>query len=698
MPYRIEKQGDKFCVFKEGDDTPIACHDTRQQAEAQRRALYASEGGKASTQVKRLDENTIGGYGAVYGGPAEKDLEGDYFTSDTNFWLDRYQNQPVIFDHTLSEDVDPKELELSTVKMWEPDDVGLWVEAQIERHNRWADAVMELVDRGVLHFSTGAAAHLVRRGEDGQLKSWPIIEISLTPEPAEPRNTQVLRLKHTVNHQEHDPTPEAQAQQAARHDGASPVESSITKENKAMTLALNETTVKALVFAYADSNIDVINDALKGVEHKNLIADALQPLASELASMAGADEAQTLAYLIDWVSSHATEEDAAPAPEPMPTEEPMLNATLSADMQALQDQLNEMKALMSDLLPDKPAAAKRINLNFNRPESKPKTLGRWIKAIVDKDYSILKPEHAQIKAAYKAMGINPDTAGGYLVPTEQSNQLIELLRSGTKVLPLCMEMPMNSDTLTIPKLTGGATAYWIGENASITESAQTYGQIILRVKKLAAFVPLSNELLSDSDPAVDAIIRQDIAQALGEKLDNAILLGSGLANEPLGVINQGVTTTALNAAPTFANIVDCITRVESENVREDPPWAWVTNPRDRGVLAQIVQTTSGEYLWTEMGMQGHAMVGGYPSTLRGYPVVTTTQLDVDADNNNETEIFFGQWKDVVVGVRKTIEIMASSEAGNAFQYDQTYIRAVARYDVGVRHDESIEVLTDVRTS
>lgn len=42
MPYAIHKRGAKFCVVKEGGET-IACHKTRAQAEAQRRALYASE-------------------------------------------------------------------------------------------------------------------------------------------------------------------------------------------------------------------------------------------------------------------------------------------------------------------------------------------------------------------------------------------------------------------------------------------------------------------------------------------------------------------------------------------------------------------------------------------------------------------------------------------------------------------------------
>lgn len=43
MPYKVQKQGEKHCVVKEGDGKQIACHPTRAKALAQMRALYANE-------------------------------------------------------------------------------------------------------------------------------------------------------------------------------------------------------------------------------------------------------------------------------------------------------------------------------------------------------------------------------------------------------------------------------------------------------------------------------------------------------------------------------------------------------------------------------------------------------------------------------------------------------------------------------
>src|SRR5688572_27143722 len=43
MPWRITKQGEKFCVTKIATGDVVACHDTQAEADAQRKALYANE-------------------------------------------------------------------------------------------------------------------------------------------------------------------------------------------------------------------------------------------------------------------------------------------------------------------------------------------------------------------------------------------------------------------------------------------------------------------------------------------------------------------------------------------------------------------------------------------------------------------------------------------------------------------------------
>ena len=55
--------------------------------------------------------------------------------------------------------------------------------------------VKRLVDRGILNWSSGSLPHLVEVATDGYIKRWPVVEGSLTPTPAEPRQTDVQTIK-----------------------------------------------------------------------------------------------------------------------------------------------------------------------------------------------------------------------------------------------------------------------------------------------------------------------------------------------------------------------------------------------------------------------------------------------------------------------------------------------------------------------
>jgi len=133
---------------------------------------------------------TVGGYGVVFGG---KDLEGETFSKDTDFWLDRLtRTPPVLYQHGRDEKV--RTVPLGQGAIDDPDDIGLWVEAQIALSSKYADAIRALVGKGLLGWSSGTAGHLAER-EGTLIKSWPIVEMSLTPTPAEPRTLGVSEIR-----------------------------------------------------------------------------------------------------------------------------------------------------------------------------------------------------------------------------------------------------------------------------------------------------------------------------------------------------------------------------------------------------------------------------------------------------------------------------------------------------------------------
>ena len=160
------------------------------------------------TTVKMLDapKGRIGGYLVIWGASSnghatdaakaeriQRDLQGEYFTRQTDVGLDWYEQRPVLYHHGL--DGALKAAVIGVIDTLRPDDIGLWAEAQLDLHKRYVRAVQRLVDQGVLSWSSGSLPHLVEVEGDGWIKRWPIVEGSLTPTPAEPRHTDVQTLK-----------------------------------------------------------------------------------------------------------------------------------------------------------------------------------------------------------------------------------------------------------------------------------------------------------------------------------------------------------------------------------------------------------------------------------------------------------------------------------------------------------------------
>src|SRR5256714_2382196 len=129
----------------------------------------------------------------------------------------------------------------------------------------------------------------------------------------------------------------------------------------------------------------------------------------------------------------------------------------------------------------------------------------------------------------KALGTINDAAGGSLVGFPVLGELIELQRNlevfaqaGAQEIAL----PPNG-RLQFPKVTGGSTAYWVGEATSITESTPTTGNLDLQAKKLGVFVKINNELLRFASPSAEGLVRLDMARVAALKADVAMLEGTG---------------------------------------------------------------------------------------------------------------------------------------------------------------------------
>lgn len=95
----------------------------------------------------------------------------------------------------------------------------------------------------------------------------------------------------------------------------------------------------------------------------------------------------------------------------------------------------------------------------------------------------------------KALSATTGAQGAFLVQEQQATEVIEFLRPNSAIRKLNPVIaPMSEGNLTLPKLTGGASGGYIGENANLPKSEQTFGQVKANARKLGVLVPISNDL------------------------------------------------------------------------------------------------------------------------------------------------------------------------------------------------------------
>ncbi|RPI86551.1 MAG: hypothetical protein EHM40_23610, partial [Chloroflexi bacterium] len=228
MPYAIEMTDNQHCVINSDTGETVSCHDTHEQAQAHLSALYANvEDAKtikayraSGTAVKRLEGRRFGGYIVAFTDPDHRDLTGEWFDDETDFMLPLYpiKNSPALYHHALdttvhaipldwisTAEVHPgkgiwAEAENNFVRSYKTYIEGLkapdeWMHEQLTIAQEYQDYLDEMIDGGMLGWSSGADPNSVIVEKNGHIRRWAIREGSLTPAPAEPMNTRISKLK-----------------------------------------------------------------------------------------------------------------------------------------------------------------------------------------------------------------------------------------------------------------------------------------------------------------------------------------------------------------------------------------------------------------------------------------------------------------------------------------------------------------------
>jgi len=274
----------------------------------------------------------------------------------------------------------------------------------------------------------------------------------------------------------------------------------------------------------------------------------------------------------------------------------------------------------------------------------------------------------------KAMAAGDFTGGGFMIPPEFADQIIDLLRPRSVVRAMgTPTVPMPRGTLTIPKQTGDVSAQ---------------------------YVPVSNDLLSvTAGDRADRFIRDSMVRHIATREDRAFIRDDGTNGTPKG-LRYWAGSSFASAGTTAANIendlVKMINTMESANVDMSNP-VWLMSPRSKNTLLTL-RDGSGNLIYPEIRPGSDGM-----SRLYGWPVFTTTNIPTNLGGGSDTEVYLVNVPDLIIAEQGGLEITASDEASyveganlaSAFSRDQTVIRAIVRHDFAVQYPEAVVVMTGV---
>jgi HK97 family phage major capsid protein len=218
--------------------------------------------------------------------------------------------------------------------------------------------------------------------------------------------------------------------------------------------------------------------------------------------------------------------------------------------------------------------------------------------------------------------------GGFLVPPDFSKEIFRLSLGEDSLMPLTDNVEITANSMAFPKDettpwgTNGIRAYWQGEAAAANATKPVMGLATLRLKKLMALVPTTDELLDDAS-ALTSYLPDKVATSIRWKTNESILFGAG-NGIPIGCMNAGaVVTVAKETGQTTQTLVP---QNLAKMIARLPPGSfgnavWIIN---NDVLPALFTLSLGNYpIYLPNGLTvGGIQVSPY-GTLLGRPVIVS---------------------------------------------------------------------------
>ena len=328
-------------------------------------------------------------------------------------------------------------------------------------------------------------------------------------------------------------------------------------------------------------------------------------------------------------------------------------------------------------------AMEALENELNRPLSAPLTTkpetytAKPMNIRESKDYkdALLAAFRSNFKNVSNILQEGTAADGGYLVPVEYDNRLIDVLTEENIMRKLATTITTAGEH-RINVAGSKPAASWIDEGDALIFGDAKFSQILLDAHKLHVAVKVTEELLNDNAFNLEGYIIDAFGKALANAEEDAFLNGS-TTGKPTGIFaatgggTAAVTTTALKADDVI-DLVYALKRPYRKNA------AFILNDKLIAKIRKLKYADGKEYIWQP------TFVEGEPDRIMGYPVYTSAFAPED-------KIAFGDFSYYNIGDRGSRSFSELRElfAGNGM----VGFVAKERVDGKLVLPEAVQILT-----
>ena len=221
--------------------------------------------------------------------------------------------------------------------------------------------------------------------------------------------------------------------------------------------------------------------------------------------------------------------------------------------------------------------------------------------------------------------ITVESEGEDIVATDLYS-IIEPLRSKNVLVQAGAKFLTNLVGDCIVPIMGKSNVNWEGEVADAKDGAGAFSSVKLQPKRLTAYIDISKQFLVQDSVSAEALIRQDLINAINSKLESTILGSETGANQPSGMFN-GITATSVTD---FAGVCNLEAAIEDANVIGE--CKYVMSNKAKAAFRNMAKSAKSTQLVMEGGM------------IDGTPVLNTSNVEgknfIYGDFSN---LAIGQW-------------------------------------------------------